>query len=116
MATNNATALLREFEAAGIVIDVSHRAKRKLFGLAGLERLRDHVAPPRRPQPGRGRGRPRLERLEPESMIPPDLPPVGIGPILSHLAFDYSDLDEAMAAADLVIRDTRARLDRLPPR
>jgi hypothetical protein len=113
MATNNATALLREFEAAGIVIDVSHRAKRKLFGLAGLERLRDHVAPPRRPQPGRGRGRPRLEKLEPEPMIPSDLPPVGIGPVLSHITFDYSDLDEAMAAADLVIRDTRARLDRL---
>lgn len=113
MATNNATALLREFEAAGIVIDVSHRTKRQLFGLAGLERLRDHVAPPRRPQPGRGRGRPRLEPPgpEPESLL--DLTPIGTGPVMARLAFDYSDLDEAMATADLVIRDTRARLDRL---
>ncbi|MDD2878648.1 MAG: hypothetical protein PHT60_16065 [Acidiphilium sp.] len=113
MATNNATALLREFEAAGIVIDVSHRAKRKLFGLAGLERLRDHVAPPRRPQPGRARGRPRLEPPDPEPTLPPDLPPVAAGPAQASLAFDYSDLEDAMAAADLVIRDTRARLDRL---
>ncbi len=113
MATNNATALLREFEAAGIVIDVSHRAKRKLFGLAGLERLRDHVASPRRPQPGRGRGRPRLEPLDPEPPIPPELIPVAAGPVLANLTFDYSDLEAAMAAADLVIRDTRARLDRL---
>lgn len=113
MATNNATALLREFEAAGIVIDVSHRTKRRLFGLAGLERLRDHVAPPRRPQPGRGRGRPRLEPAGPEPANVPDLPPIGTGPVMGRLAFDYSDLDEAMATADLVIRDTRARLDRL---
>lgn len=113
MATNNATALLREFEAAGIVIDVSHRAKRKLFGLAGLERLRDHVAPPRRPQPGRGRGRPRIEPLDSEPPIPSDLAPVGAGPVLANLTFDYSDLETAMADADRVIRDTRARLDRL---
>ncbi|GAA5266502.1 hypothetical protein ACOSOMT5_P2930 [Acidiphilium sp. MT5] len=112
MATNNATALLHEFQTAGIVIDVSHRARRKLFGLAGLERLRDHVAPPRRPQPGRGRGRPRLEPPAPEQTIPPDVTTVPTEPAFVRHTFDYSDLEAAMAAADQVIRDTKARLER----
>ncbi len=113
MATSNATALLQAFQKAGIVVDVSHRAKRKLYGLAGLERLRDYVAPPRRPQPGRGRGRPRLEQDPPVAAPVPTLPPITPDPIMIRSAFDYADLDAAMAHADQVIRETRLALDRL---
>ena len=60
MAVKNATLLLDDFCAAGIAIEVTHRAKRRLFGLTGLAPLRDVVRPPYRPEPGRGRGRPPL--------------------------------------------------------
>ncbi len=62
MAVGNAAKLLEDFCAAGITVEVSHRSKRRLFGLAGLAPLRDATAPPRRPEPGRGRGRPPLLR------------------------------------------------------
>ncbi len=113
MATNNAIALLRDFEQIGVAIDVSHRTKRKLYGLAGLERLRDHVAPPRRPQPGRGRGRPRLDPAPTAASAMPDLPPVNPDPVRIRTSFDYTDLEEAMAQADQVIRETRVSLARL---
>ena len=58
MAVKNATLLLDDFCAAGIAIEVTHRSKRRLFGLTGLAPLRDVVRPPYRPEPGRGRGRP----------------------------------------------------------
>ena len=60
MAVKNAAALLDAFCAAGIAVEVTHRSKRRLFGLAGLAPLRDAVRPPYRPDPTRGRGRPRL--------------------------------------------------------
>ena len=60
MAVKNATQLLDDFCAAGIAIEVTHRSKRRLFGLTGLAPLRDVVRPPYRPEPGRGRGRPPL--------------------------------------------------------
>ena len=58
MAMKNALELLDSFCADGIAIEVTHRSRRRLFGLAGLAPLRDEVLPPRRPEPGRGRGRP----------------------------------------------------------
>jgi hypothetical protein len=57
MATQNATALLDRFCADGIALEVTHRSKRRLYGLTALAPLRDGVAPLRRPEPGRGRGR-----------------------------------------------------------
>src|SRR5579872_1894596 len=62
MAVKNAAALLDDFWRAGIAVEVTHRSKRQLFGLAGLAPLRDVVRPPDHPDPNRGRGRPRLER------------------------------------------------------
>ena len=62
MAVKNATQLLDDFCAAGIAVEVTHRSKRRLFGLTGLAPLRDVVRPPYRPEPGRGRGRPDLRR------------------------------------------------------
>ena len=113
MAVKNATALLDDFAAAGIAVEVTHRSKRRLFGLTGLAPLRDEVAPPRRPEPGRGRGRPKVIRETPEE------PPVPLEP-LSHVighverrAIDYSDLEHWMTYADQAMRDTRRTLDAL---
>ena len=52
IAVKNAIALLDGLVAAGIAVEVTHRAKRRLFGLAGMAPLRDGVAAPRRPEPG----------------------------------------------------------------
>ena len=66
MAPKNALELLTGFCADEITIEVTHRSKRRLFGLAGLAPLRDEISPPHRPEPGRGRGRPPTIQLERE--------------------------------------------------
>jgi len=99
------------FAEGGIVVEMTRRSKRRLFGLAGLAPLRDGVAPPRRPQPGRGRGR--LPLIEPEE-APPTLPlPERPLTPLERRVIDYSDLEHWMAHADQVIRDTRRSLETL---
>jgi hypothetical protein len=116
MAPKNAIALLDEFHQAGIVIEVTHRSKRRLFGLAGLAPLRAQVRPPRRPEPGRGRGRPpNILYREDDEVLPPKLPQIPLTPI-DRKAIDYSDLSHWMAHADRVIRDTRRSLDALRSR
>jgi hypothetical protein len=111
MAVKNAIVLLDAFAEAEIVVEVTHRSKRRLFGLAGLAPLRDEVAPPRRPEPGRGPGRPSAIREE-EALPPPPLPDRPLTPI-ERKAIDYSELEHWMAHADQVIRDTRRTLDAL---
>jgi hypothetical protein len=54
MAVQNASALLDGFVAEGLIIEVSRRSKRRLYGLLALARLRDVVAEPRRPEQGGG--------------------------------------------------------------
>ena len=117
MAVKNAAALLAEFCAAGIAIEVTHRSKRRLFGLAALAPLRHEVAPPRRPEPGRGRGRPPLISLG--ELVAPAAPLAPLQPViapLERLAFDYSDLDQWMQNADDAIRQTRRVLERIKNR
>ena len=63
MATNNATRLLEGFVGLGIASEVTHRAKRRLYGLKHLAPLREVAARPRRPLPGRHPGRPRSASL-----------------------------------------------------
>jgi hypothetical protein len=111
MAVKNAIALLADFAEAEIVVEVTHRSKRRLFGLAGLAPLRDEVAPPRRPEPGRGPGRPPAIREEKALPLPP-LPDRPLTPI-ERKAIDYSELEHWMAHADQVIRDTRRTLEAL---
>jgi hypothetical protein len=109
VARNNAAALLGELCRAGVAVEVTRRARGRLFGLAGLAPLRDEVAPPRRPVPGRGRGRP--PRAAPPGADAPE-PPVPDPPApapLAPWAFDYGELDRAMAAVDALLR--RARRD-----
>src|SRR4029077_20872677 len=58
MAVKNAAQLLDRFRADGIPLGGTARSRRGLFGLADVAPLRGGGAPPRRPEPGRGRGRP----------------------------------------------------------
>ena len=111
MAVNNAAALLDEFRIAGIAVEVTHRAKRRLYGLAGLAPLRDGVAPPRRPQPGRGRGRPPTIAAEPVAPLV-EFPVVPLSPV-DRRAVDYTDLDLWLAHADHAVRHARQTLDSL---
>ena len=106
MTVKNAGLLLGELCAAGIAVEVTHRSARRLYGLAGLAPLRDEVAPPRRPVPGRGRGRPPIPREEVHAPlhIPPPMTP------FERRSVDYSDLEAAIAAAEETIRRTRRNL------
>jgi hypothetical protein len=115
MAVKNASHLLDEFCAAGIAVEVTHRSKRRLYGLAGLAPLREAVRGPYRPEPGRGRGRPRRNDGEApaENVVPPPLPP--LTPI-ERRALDYSDLTHWMAHMDETIRHARLTLDTLAAR
>jgi hypothetical protein len=79
MAANNAGLLLGRFVTEGTVIEVTHRSRRRLFGLAGLAPLREEVAPPYRSEPGRRPGRPRNDI--PEEPIPLPAPDLPLGPI-----------------------------------
>jgi hypothetical protein len=111
MATQNAAQLLDRFCADGIAIEVTHRSKRRLFGLAALAPLRDGVAPPRRPEPGRGRGRPPILPVEDAVTAPPaPLPPLTP---LERRSLDYSGLDAAMAFADAAMRNARRVLGQI---
>jgi hypothetical protein len=113
MAVKNAAALLDAFCAAGIAVEVTHRSKRRLFGLAGLAPLRDAVRPPTRPDPTRGQGRPRLDQPDdPADSLVPTLPSAPLTPI-DRRQFDYSDLDQWMAQMDQAIRQTRRTLSAL---
>jgi len=81
-----------------------------MFGLEGLAPLREQFSPPRRPEPGRGRGRPPIQDVAPETTAPPPLPP--LGPI-ERRSLDYSDLEHWMAHSDQVVRTTRRALEQL---
>jgi hypothetical protein len=112
MSIRSATDLLDEFVRDELVVEVTHRAKRRLFALRGLTPLRDEIAPPRRPLAGRGPGRPRNEEAEaevPESVATP----ASEVSVMDRKAIDYSDLEAWMAHADTVIRQTRRSLDQL---
>ncbi len=109
IAVKNAIRLLDGLVAAGVAVEITHRSKRRLFGLHGMTPLGDAVAPPYRPEPGRGRGRPPLLVEEPEQ------PPVPLPPLtpVARKQFDYSALEAAMALADEAIRNVRRALARL---
>jgi hypothetical protein len=98
MAVKNAAQLLDEFCVDGIAVEVTHRSKRRLFGLAAIAPLRDEVARPRRPEYGRRRGRPSIHPAQ-EAIAEPvtSLPPLTS---LERRTFDYSGLDAALALID----------------
>ena len=116
MAVKNAAALLEAFCAAGLAVEVTHRSKRRLFGLTRLTPLREVVRPPYRPEPGRGRGRPRPDQPDDASdRLVPALPPEPPRTPIDRRQFDYSDLAHWMTQMDQTIRHVRRTLDRLRP-
>ncbi len=110
MAVQNVSSLLQDFCRAGIAVEVTHRSKRRLYSLATLAPVRDRVAPPRRPEPGRGRGRPPIYREDEAPFVPGPLPPVSM---IERRAFDYSDLDHWMEHLDQAIVKMKRSLDAL---
>nr|WP_246401737.1 hypothetical protein [Gluconacetobacter dulcium] len=104
MAPKNALALLDRFADQGVVVEVTHRSARRLFGLKGLAPLAEEVALPRRAR--RGGGRIRASAVE-EASVPATLSP------LARWQPDYADLEAAMAAADQAVRNAGSRLDAL---
>jgi hypothetical protein len=108
IAVKNAIRILDELLAAGVAIEVTHRSKRRLFGLQGLTPLQQVVRPPFRPDPTRGPGRPRHDiDQDVVEAAPSPLPP--LTPI-ERRAFDYTALEEAMAHLDAVVRTSRFAL------
>ena len=121
IAVKNASALIEVFVERGIAIEVTHRSKRRLYGLKHLAPLRDEAAPPRRPTPGRGRGRP------PRTATAPTIAAENSGALgaillladtqplspLERKEFDFTNLDLWMLQADEAIRRTKAVLDQL---
>ena len=106
MAPKNALALLDRFADQGVVVEVTHRSARRLFGLKGLAPLAEEVALPRRARRGGGRVRASAveEVLVEETPVPATLSP------LARWQPDYADLEAAMAAADQAVRNAGSRL------
>ena len=126
IAVKNAARLLEAFVERGVAIEVTHRAKRRLYGLKHLAPLREEAAPPRRPMPGRGRGRPPRGATGP--VIAADYSDghhaaalladrLALSP-LERQEFDFTDLDNWMHQAEQAIRRAQAVLDQCaaPPR
>ena len=107
-----ATGLLDAFVDEDIAVEVTHRSARRLFGLTGMAPVREATTAPRRPQPGRGRGRPAFVAEEDEAVqaAPSTLPPLAR---FERPAIDFAALEEAMARCEQVIRSTKRTLDRL---
>ena len=104
-------ALLDEFQSTGLVVELTYRSKRRLFGLAGMARMRDFngtIA-----ATGVRTGRLQLIVEPPDTVTPMESPEIAHPATLPRLEFDYSDIEAAMAAADQAIRDTRLSLDRI---
>ncbi len=111
MAVKNAIRLLDGLVDAGVAVEVTHRSKRRLFGLKAMAALAEAVRPPYRPEPGRGRGRPPTLAADDDiAGPPPPLPP--LTPI-ERRSFDYSELERCMAQLELSIRYTKHTLDAL---
>lgn len=112
IAVKNAIRLLDELIAADITVEVTHRSRRRLFGLKGLAPLHEAVRPPYRPEPGRGPGRPRQMVIAEEAEAPPaPLPPLSP---LARREFEYRALEEAMADLDTALRHARLALQARP--
>jgi hypothetical protein len=117
MATKNATRLLEGFVVLGIASEVTHRSKRRLYGLKHLAPLREAAAPPRRPLPGRRPGRPSEASFRandgsvgpaPTASVRAPCPPL---PPLERREYEFGDLDRWLDLADQAIRRAQHLLE-----
>ena len=119
IAIKNAAALLNVFVARGIAIEVTHRSKRRLFGLKHLAPLRETAALPRRALRHRGRGTLGPIRGAEDAVAadgaPPAAEPLQLTP-LERKEFEFNDLDDWMREADQLIRRSQAVLDEVAQR
>lgn len=111
IAVKNAIRILDGLVAVEIAIEVTHRSKRRLFGLKSLAPLRQVVRGPYRADPSRGRGRPRRD-IEEDLPDPLPSPPPPLT-LVERRSFDYTALEEAMTHLDAVVRQTRHNLGAL---
>jgi hypothetical protein len=111
----NAIRLLDGFVMHGIITEVTHRAKRRLYGLKHLAPLREATTPPRRPLPGRRPGRPSgaiIEQVDAAAVeITPSLVPSPPLPPLQRREFDFSDIDQLLDRTDQAIRRAQRVID-----
>jgi hypothetical protein len=117
MAIKNATRLLEGFVGLGIASEVTHRSKRRLYGLKHLAPLRETAAPPRRPLPGRRPGRPSAaafprsegnEGAGGTASVRAPSPPL---PPLERREFEFGELDRWLDLADQAIRRAQNLLE-----
>jgi hypothetical protein len=118
MATKNATRLLEGFVVLGIASEVTHRSKRRLYGLKHLAPLREAAAPPRRPLPGRRPGRPSAASVaataagsESTPAIASLLAPSPPLPPLEWREYEFGELDRWLDLADQAIRRAQHLLE-----
>ena len=114
LSIKGATAMLDGFVAEGIAVEVTHRSARRLFGLTGMAPVRDVTTAPRRPEPGRGRGRPPL-LSEAEASDAPAAPPPPVARF-ERPPVDYAALEAAMAHCEQAIRASKRALDAIARR
>jgi ribosomal protein S25 len=126
MAVNNATHLLEGLVAENLIVEVTGRQRRRLYGLPHVAGLRQAIARPRQPVPGRGRGRPPRvtggdeapNGVRPELWAEPS-PPLArkTFDVPRHLEplpppdFDFSELDRFLHQAEAASARSRAVLE-----
>ena len=121
MATKNAGHLLEGFVVLGTAREVTHRSKRRLYGLKHLAPLREAAAPPRRPFVGRRPGRQSASSLaatgaggDDPAVPPPALAPSPPLPRFQREEFEFCELDRWLDLADQAIRRTQRILQDYP--
>ncbi|MFT9198964.1 hypothetical protein [Gluconobacter oxydans] len=94
--------LLDRFLERDLIVDVTHRATRRLFALKDHAPLREGVQKPRKPVPGRKPGRPRVSDIvvqDDEDVMETVTPR-----LLLRWQPDFSELEAAMAAIDALCK------------
>ncbi|MGX7347154.1 hypothetical protein ACWM9A_14975 [Acetobacter pasteurianus] len=99
---------LERFLSDGLIVEVTHRTARRLFALKELEPLREIVRSPKRPLPGRKRGRPRKSESQKTNSPEEDVDIRPLEPVPTFAPINYEELERAIENAEHIIRRYRA--------